>query len=34
MSTPITGVVSNGVVVPSSLLLEETHVEIHLLADE
>jgi hypothetical protein len=33
MSTTITGVVSNGVVIPSSPLPEGTRVEIHLLAD-
>jgi hypothetical protein len=30
MSTTITGVVTNGVIVPSSLLPEGAHVEIHL----
>jgi hypothetical protein len=34
MSTPITGVVTNGVVVPSSPLPEGTRVEIHLLTGE
>jgi len=34
MSTTITGVVTNGVVVPNSPLAEGTRVEIHLLADE
>ena len=34
MSTTITGVVTNGVVVPSSPLPEGTRVEIHLLAGE
>jgi hypothetical protein len=34
MSTTITGVVTNGVVVPSSPLREGMRVEIHLLADE
>jgi hypothetical protein len=34
MSTTITGVVTNGVVVPSSPLPEGTRVEIHLMADE
>jgi hypothetical protein len=34
MSTTITGVVSNGVVVPHSPLPEGAPVEIHLLSDE
>jgi hypothetical protein len=34
MSTTITGVVTNGVVVPSSPLPEGTRVEIHLMTDE
>jgi hypothetical protein len=34
MSTTITGVVTNGVVVPSSPLPEGTRVEIHLLPGE
>jgi hypothetical protein len=34
MSTTITGVVTNGVVVPSSPLPEGASVEIHLKADE
>jgi len=34
MSTTITGVVKNGVVVPKSSLPEGTRVEIHLLGDE
>jgi hypothetical protein len=34
MSTTITGVVINGVVVPSSPLPEGTRVEIHLMSDE
>jgi hypothetical protein len=34
MSTTITGVVTNGVVVPSSPLPEGAQVEIHLTADE
>jgi hypothetical protein len=34
MSTTITGIVTNVVVVPSSPLLEGTRVEIHLIADE
>jgi hypothetical protein len=34
MSTTITGVVTNGVVVPSSPLPEGTRVEIHLLTGE
>ncbi len=34
MSTTITGVVTNGVVVPSSPLPEGTRVEVHLLTGE
>src|SRR5256885_769041 len=34
MSTTITGVVTNGVVVPSSPLPEGARVEIHLMADK
>ena len=32
MTTTITGVVANGVIVPSSILPEGTRVEIHLIA--
>ncbi len=34
VSTVITGVVTNGVVVPDSALPEGAHVEIHMAADE
>ena len=34
MSTTITGVVTNGVVVPNSPLPEGARVEIHLITDE
>lgn len=33
MSTTITGVVTNGVIVPSSALPEGSHVEIHIAKD-